>query len=1192
MFLLFCLTVGIAGGQSIDPRCHRSTEGKEFWFGFMQGRNNSGNKYLEITITAREPASFSIYIGKSADAFYTGTVQANGSLQVRIPKELAEPTGSETIQQKAIRLVADNPVNVYALNWDANSADVAVIYPIESIGTEYFAMCYEPNIHNNVNHGRNSEFLIAAAHDNTKIVITPSKVTDAGRPANIPFTVELSKGEVYQVQSANQRNLYGQGDLTGSYIESDKPLAVFSGSYSTTVPSQSGMSGYDHLYEQVPPVRAWGREYYAVPLLTRQADRYRVMASADNTRILIGNRPPVVLNRGEFHEFLLYNYEPARIIADKPVMVAQFSQSNNTDSNFTGGSGDPFMIILSPVSQSKNDVTFVTYNSNQIRTYYVNVVTLTSEVNNIELNGASVGNQFKPFAGTKYSYAQIIIGPGTYRLRNQNANRGFLAYVYGYGGFESYGYGVGFNLDLVLDLGQSIDFEGDTIALCFGSTLNLDAGPYFDNFFWNTGDTTQELTVTTQGLYSATATTIDGCIQHDSIYVLLSHPETDLGGDKSGCAPFNLQLDGGNDFVHYEWSTGEKTQRITANKTGQYHVTVYDKYGCPARDTMQLIVFPVPNAEIIGEELVCGSKNEQLQVNFSGTDDDVWKTGTFEWKTSQPAKLSFENPTVSSSGILVSDWGNYDINYELTTAHGCKTGDSFSMSMFQTPTSDFIFADDPNDKCKGYDREILYTGNATSNASFFWDTGGSSITASPDWNKLRVSVGVFNSNPFISLVVEENGCWSDTTRKAIGANPDFTMNTLKSRGCDSATIYFHGELKVPDALLFEWNFGDGSAVSNLQSPVHFYPATGNYDVALTITNTLTGCKTGFLVKEMVKVFPTPMPKIAFDTEICHDKTVQVFYPGSIDSTICYWEFEGARKIENGNDSITVILESQVATIRLRVDEFGCLSNWVETTAKRKPEFDFNTDLDEGCQPLQVSARAFSDDLNLEYEWLTDSVITMGSDYFLSLPDSGRFDLELAAFSSLTGCSDTLLKKNSIKVFPKPIANFEVDYPVAIIGQSDLRFTNKTLLADNFIWDFGDGFSSSERNPRHNFSEMGKYAVQMEAESQFGCLDTAYLIIEILPFDVYTPNAFRPDSDIPENRVFMPVSIGINPDMFHIQIFNRWGELVFESKDTEHKWDGKLRNSSLAPMGNYVWRAEYTDIQGFSHSVKGQVLLIR
>ena len=99
-------------------------------------------------------------------------------------------------------------------------------------------------------------------------------------------------------------------------------------------------------------------------------------------------------------------------------------------------------------------------------------------------------------------------------------------------------------------------------------------------------------------------------------------------------------------------------------------------------------------------------------------------------------------------------------------------------------------------------------------------------------------------------------------------------------------------------------------------------------------------------------------------------------------------------------------------------------------------------------------------------------------------------------------------------------------------------------------------------------------------------------IEILPFNVYTPNAFRPDSDIAKNREFMPVGIGVDPAVFQLQIFNRWGEMIFESNNPNHKWDGKLKNDNPAPMGNYIWKAEFADIQGFQHSIKGQIMLIR
>src|SRR5690606_34374650 len=117
----------------------------------------------------------------------------------------------------------------------------------------------------------------------------------------------------------------------GSYIESDKPVAVYSGNFSTTIPSETGMTGYDHLFEQMPPLQTWGREYFAVPLLTRQADRYRVMASEDSTLVMIGSNAHLINKRGEFYEFTLNYNQPTRIHANKPIMVAQFSQSNKTD---------------------------------------------------------------------------------------------------------------------------------------------------------------------------------------------------------------------------------------------------------------------------------------------------------------------------------------------------------------------------------------------------------------------------------------------------------------------------------------------------------------------------------------------------------------------------------------------------------------------------------------------------------------------------------------------------------------------------------------------------------------------------------------------------------------------------------------------------------------------------------------------
>ena len=751
----------------------------------------------------------------------------------------------------------------------------------------------------------------------------------------------------------------------------------------------------------------------------------------------------------------------------------------------------------------------------------------------------------------------------------------------------------------MLDLGESIDFNGDTLLLCNGETVKLDAGPYFDTYNWNTGDTTQTLEVSVGGMYHVQTTTIDGCELEDSIFVYLSSPEVDLGVKSAkGCYPFFITLDGGDGFEKYLWQNSQNdtlsTDRIyTANKTNEYRITVYDEFTCPARDTMSLVVFPVPTIEIEGDKLVCGELSTDLAAKITDAPESVWNyDGSYTW-SSNP-RLTFTNESHENATITAPDWGEYEIYYNLQTTDGCSAGDTFLIQFQPTPTSDFIFVEDPNDKCKGYTREVLYTGNATQNASFYWDYGGSKVIDSLDWNRFTVSLGSYNTNPYISLYVEENACWSiDTTRSLIGANPDFVLGTENARGCDSMSVLFTGELNVDDDLLFEWNFGDGSPISNEQEITHFYSATGFYDVSLLITNNLSGCQIGFQIDSMIKVFPTPTAEITADASLCYPDSAQVSYTNYIDSSFCHWDFNGAHQAGAGNEVITMVMDEPLGTAILTVDEYGCLSPPAQVTLKRLPHFDFDADYYEGCQPLSIEVYGKPEDENLDFTWLTDSLpYPNGNSNIFLLPDSGRIDIGAIANSSETGCYDTLVKADWIWVHPKPIANFEVDYPVALLEHSTITYTNLSEFANNYFWDFGDNAISTEENPQHTFTELGEFNSQLFAESEFNCKDTSDFLIKIMPFSVFTPNAFRPDSEIEENRTFMPVGVGADPNRFNLKIFDRWGKIVFETHTPDNPWDGTTPNGNRAPMGNYVWISNYYDIQGFEHNQKGQVVLVR
>ena len=670
---LFLLTFQ-AESQAKDP-CHYSTEGTDFWFAFMQNRQTGQEHFMEITVSSRNGAKFTITYGTGETFIDSVTVGANSSQTVRIDYAILEPSGSEIIENKGIHLTATDSVNVYALNYRTQSSDVAVIYPTESLGKEYFAMCYTPNPTNTVE--SNSEFLIVATENQTTINISPSVDTEQGKKANAKFSIVLNKGQLYQVQSMN-RIISGQGDLTGSYIQSDKPIAVYSGNKSTAVPFNGGTR--DYLFEQVPPTNTWGRDFYVVPLKNRSRDTYRILAAEDQTVVTIeGLGQTITLDRGKFYEFNLNSNQPSRIFSSKKILLAQFCRSQRADEN--SGVGDPFMIILSPISQKVNDVTFEAYKTNLVRNiFFVNVITLSSEVGNTKLDGVNVGAFFSNFPNGKYAYAQIPITAGTHRLQNPDKSGGFLAYVYGFGdnnNTESYGYGVGFNLDIQLEIGGSFDPVDDTLLICNGDAVILEAGEYFASYKWSTKETTQSISVSKEGMYLVTATSLAGCQKTDSLFVKVDRPRIYLGKDTTVCLPGDLALQAPEGFKKYKWQDGTLSKTYVVNKSGDYSLIVTNKNDCQTTDTIHV--------DIIMPELIFKADFDTVTINHPIVNFKNKTIGaiSYEWNFGDGQTSAEVNPTHRYSEEKI-----YEVTLKATNEFGCT--DSISNSISVIPDTFFI----------------------------------------------------------------------------------------------------------------------------------------------------------------------------------------------------------------------------------------------------------------------------------------------------------------------------------------------------------------------------------------------------------------------------------------------------------------------------------------------------------------------
>ena len=160
----------------------------------------------------------------------------------------------------------------------------------------------------------------------------------------------------------------------------------------------------------------------------------------------------------------------------------------------------------------------------------------------------------------------------------------------------------------------------------------------------------------------------------------------------------------------------------------------------------------------------------------------------------------------------------------------------------------------------------------------------------------------------------------------------------------------------------------------------------------------------------------------------------------------------------------------------------------------------------------------------------------------------------------------------------------------------VEFTNTTSGAVYYEWDFNDlSPISNEVNPTHEFEndETAGYAVQLKGYSEFGCVDSFMVVISVREELLYfVPNTFTPDGD-EYNQVFLPVfESGFDVHDYHMMVFNRWGEVVFESFDHTVGWDGTY-NGKIVQAGSYIWRIEfgleYTDAREI---ISGHVSLMK
>ena len=238
---------------------------------------------------------------------------------------------------------------------------------------------------------------------------------------------------------------------------------------------------------------------------------------------------------------------------------------------------------------------------------------------------------------------------------------------------------------------------------------------------------------------------------------------------------------------------------------------------------------------------------------------------------------------------------------------------------------------------------------------------------------------------------------------------------------------------------------------------------------------------------------------------------------------------------------------------------------------------------EGCEILEVNLATEPED---SIHW------TIGTDTYIkqtSITDSftaGTYNVRLAV-SNANRCQ--IILDSFILVHPTPTANFSYSPDEIFISNPEVFFND--LSSGNVIgwdWDFGDNNFSADENPIHTYGSGGEYDVILFVETDEGCIDsTSQKVIIKDELRVFIPNAISIQND-GLNEAFRVVGIGYTN--IKIQIFNRWGERIYQS-DNFTEWDGTYRGEKVQ-MGAYIYIMTITDNRGMKHHMDGEIQVIR
>lgn len=637
----------------------------------------------------------------------------------------------------------------------------------------------------------------------------------------------------------------------------------------------------------------------------------------------------------------------------------------------------------------------------------------------------------------------------------------------------------------------------------------------------------------------------------------------------------------------YQWDFNDGSNSSAQNPShnfaseGIYNVEllVTSDNGCSDSVTQPVTIFPVPQADFSFD-------NKCLYDAVQFTDNTVISGGsiTWDWDFGDGVSSSLQNPSHQYSAD-----GTYNVVLIVISGNNCSDTIMKQDTIYPVPLADFSFVDNCLSDTADFTDLSTISGGAIAGWGWNFGDGNNSVQQNPA--HLYSAPGTYS----VTLIVSSGFGCTDSITQNIVQFPMPTANFDADSVClNDLTIFTDLSNGNGDNISsWTWILGDGSAPSSVQNPSHLYASDGSYNVTLLV-ETNNGCKDYKAIA--IPVYPLPAADFVNDI-VCKNEPPTTFSSTSsvTSGIITAWDW-------NFGDNLTSALQNPTHTYQnsglfntqlIVTTDKGCNDTIIkQVEVYALPQFNFGSDKTAHCDPLCANFTANAAPGTSVQSWFWD--FGDGNTSPLSGPSNcytpdGTYSVQLIA-TSMDNCRDTVTKPDYIMVFPNPTAGFDFTPQTTTILYPEIDFTDMSAGANSWLWDFGDFDTASYQNPVHEYSDTGTFTVMQVVINQFQCKDTIYKTVIIkTEYIIYIPNAFTPDGD-GINDIFLPEGAGFTSEHYSLLIFDRWGDLVYETYNPNGFWDGYV-NGTLAKQDVYVFRLEVQDFFGTPHKFIGKVSLL-